>query len=92
MPPLKDFIESRRGQALGYLQLFASLIMAGVVLMLMDKPFDMVTARTRNATSNSTALTGTDWSVLAWDTLPIFFLAIGAFGIITLAVFRSRLR
>lgn len=81
-----------RGQAMSIeiLKLFVGMVLAALLAIMLKRPFDKITEHTRDATTNQTAMTGTDWSVLVFSNLPFYFLAMGAFGIIVAAVFLQR--
>lgn len=84
-------VHADRGQSvpIGTLRLFISLVFGALLVILLSRPFNQITDRSRNATTNETAMTAVDYSVLAWNNLPFFFLLLGAFGLIVLVVYRQ---
>lgn len=84
-------MQQDRGQSvsIGTLRLFVSLVFAALLVELLSRPFDKVTQHSRNATTNETAMTAVDYSVLAWNNLSFFVLLLGAFGLLVLVVYRQ---
>lgn len=73
---------------IGVLRLFVTLVFGALIVILLSRPFNKITQHSRNATTNETAMTAVDYSVLAWDALPFVFLVLSAFGLIVLVVYR----
>jgi len=82
-----------RGQSIGFIRLFLSLIAGAAVVWIVMEVANPVLAGTRNATNNAKANEATEWFQMAVDYMPLAFLLIALFGIIALSIFqRERLR
>jgi hypothetical protein len=77
-----------RGQSIGFVHFFLSLIVGGIVVFIAWTVTDPILARSSNATTNTTANTGTMWLQTAFDYLPVVFLGISFFGLIALAIYQ----
>lgn len=81
-----------RGQAMAIeiLRLFVMLVLAGLLLIMLQDPFNTVNNKAANATTNSSALQGVTWMDTIWSNLPVFFLFVGGMGVIVVSVFLQR--
>jgi len=83
-------IQDTRGQAIGIVRLFAGLIVGAVIYWVVDLATDPVLSRAANASANGTSNQGTAYLQEGVDFLPLFFLILGFFGLIALAVFQRQ--
>lgn len=86
-----------RAQPLGYVSLFASLIVAALLWAMLQLPKEQIAARRENATASiesdvrrEAAQSGMEWSALLLDNYLFWVVGIAFFGTIAYTVFLRR--
>jgi hypothetical protein len=86
----RDLFKRERAQAIGILRLFLSLIFGAFIYWIVRIASNNLLPVARNASADQTSSQGTVWIEQGISFLPLFFLFLGFFGLIALAVFQRR--
>jgi len=77
-----------RAQAVGIARYVLALMVGAAMMWILREISRPLLDQSMNATSNTTANTGTQWLETGISNLPIFFLGVSFFGIVALAVYQ----
>lgn len=81
-------MDNRAGVSIGLSRFFLGLIVAAPVTWIVWLVTEPIYARSKNATTNSSANQATTWLSNGSEWLPIGFLLISAMGLLVLAIYR----
>lgn len=85
---LQELRNDTRGQSIGIARFFLSLIVAAIVGWIVELVATPVLQGTLDASNNAQANEATNWFLTGVDYLPIAFMIIAFFGLITLSIFQ----
>lgn len=80
-------MDTRAQGAIGIARLFLALIVGAIVFWIVSLVSDPLLNGSRNATTNQTANTATDWLGMGVDYIPVIMLLISFFGVIVGAIY-----
>jgi Na+-driven multidrug efflux pump len=85
---MRRLTPDERAQSIGIIRYVLALIVGAIVVFIVWTVTDPILMRAGNATTNTTANTGTQWFQTASGYLPVIFLGLSFFGIIVIAVYQ----
>lgn len=80
---------NNRAQSIGILGFFTSLAVGAIVYWLVDTISEPILLRASEATTNPEANQATEWFTTGVESLPIIFMIIAFFGLVSYSVYSS---